>query len=66
MAYLFTPYRRRGQDSSFGKLIDIVSGLKDCDVAVLAGFAKLLAGGKVEIDDVAVLLAWRDTIYDEN
>lgn len=65
MAYLFTPYRRRGQDSAFGKLVDIVAGLKDCDVAALAGFAKLLAGGKVEIDDVAALLAWRDTIYDE-
>lgn len=58
MAYLFTPYRRKGTSPVYSALIDVMSGLDECDVAALAGFAKLLVDGDVSLDDVRRLLEW--------
>ncbi len=60
MAYLFTPYRRMAKETIYGELTGVLGALRDCDVAVLAGFARLLAQNNVDLEDVKRLLAWRD------
>lgn len=65
LPYLFTPYRRLGQEASFGVIHNIVAALKDYDVAVLAGFAKMLAQGDIDQEELTRLLEWRKARREE-
>ncbi len=60
IAFLYTPYRKKGVSNVYSALVDMLAVLDECDAATLAGFARLLHAGSVNIRDVERLLDWRD------